>query len=273
MAERGKRGIPFINGSSYMNSIVERGAEETRTTDDVMTSSSVFNRTATCIIVLLIGVVIGWIAMAQVYTQATSVNVSGVRVPLPVGAALGIISVSMIGTLVFGIVSAVKRNPSRVCILLFCIFEGVMVGSVSMSYNSQYDGIVSQALIATLCVVVASAMLFKTGIVRRHLGTLQKFVLVALVSYILLSIVNMIMVFTGIWGGFGIWSTPLGIGITLFAVLLGGLMLSMDLTHAQIGIEEQVPERYSWMIAFSLTLDVVWIYLEILRLLALFRND
>jgi uncharacterized YccA/Bax inhibitor family protein len=269
-----KSSVPFINGSGYLcNAGWLEPPAGTGIRSQVLTSHEVAQKTGFCLVMLVAGMFVGWFVIARL-TAAAGVGLAaqGAGVGLPSGAALVILGLAVAATVALALINALRLEPSPVLILAYCVCSGVLVGALSLAYAHVYNGIVSQAVIATLCVVVASWALFSTGIVKAHQAKVTKFILVAICSYLLLSIVNIIMMVTGVWGGAGIWSGLWGIALSLFAVLLGGLMLAADLTHAQDGVRAQIPARYAWSLAYAITLDVVWIYLEILRLLALLNR-
>ncbi|WP_324650695.1 Bax inhibitor-1/YccA family protein [Georgenia sp. H159] len=180
--------------------------------------------------------------------------------------------------LVLGLVNAFKREPSPALIAGYAAAEGLFLGGISMVFESLYPGIVLQAVLATGATFVASLLLFTSGAVRVT-PKLTRFVLIALVGYALFSLVNLgIMLFGSNDAAFGLRSSveimgiPLGVIIGIFAVGLAAICLIMDFDAIKRGVEAGAPARYAWSAAFGLLVTLVWLYLEFLRLLAIFRE-
>lgn len=188
----------------------------------------------------------------------------------PMFPALPIIA-AVLG-LVFGLVNAFKKQPSVPLILLYAVFQGVFLGGISMIFEAQWSGIVMQAVIGTLCVFGATLLLFRSGKVRTS-PRMNKIFMIAIVGYLAFSVVNVILMVTGInqdpWGMRSGW---LGIAIGLLAVLLAAYSLVMDFEGIQNGVKNRVPEKWAWSAAFGLMVTLIWLYIEILRILAIFRN-
>jgi uncharacterized YccA/Bax inhibitor family protein len=212
--------------------------------------------------VLLVGATVGWLA-----------------VPRPGGMAL-VVTCSIIG-LVLAMVNVFKREPSRVLIIAYSALEGVFVGGISRFFEaySGAQGIVLQAVIASLCVFGVTLALFASGKIRAS-AKMTRIVLVALVGYLVFSIVNMILRFTGAVGDsvFGLRSTevmgiPLGVIIGIAVVLLAAYCLVVDFDTMKYAVQNGAPAKIAWTCAFGLVVDMVFLYLEILRVLALLNRN
>lgn len=183
-----------------------------------------------------------------------------------------------IGGLVLGLVNAFRREPSPALILGYAAFEGLFLGALSAVFEAMWPGIVLQAVLATFATFAASLALFASGKVRVT-PKFTRIVLVAMVGYLIYSLVNVgIMMFgaTGTaWGlndSVTIMGIPLGIVVGLVAVVLAAASLIIDFDAIKRGVERGVPARFAWQAAFGLVVTLVWLYLEFLRLLAIFRN-
>lgn len=181
---------------------------------------------------------------------------------------------------ILGLVNAFKREPSPPLILAYACAEGLVVGGLSGIMEQQYSGIVSQAVIGTICVVLAVLFLYRIGAVRASAKSTKIF-LFAMVGYLLFSLVNVGLSLTGVisdpWGlrtSVTIPGTdiPLGIVLGVFAILLASYSLVMDFSYIEEGVRNRIPERFGWTAAFGIMVTVVWLYLEILRLLAISRD-
>ena len=205
---------------------------------------------------------------------------------LLVGAAVGwtfasplVMIVGLVGGLVLGLVNTFKKVPSPGLIIAYAVLQGIFVGAVSMVFNSMWDGIVTQAVIGTLGVIGLTLFLFLSGRFRSS-ARMTKIVTVAMVGYLVYQIVNMILMATGVTGDaqFGLSSAnimgiPLGLIIGVVVVFLAAYSLVLDFESIQIGAQRGVPAVYAWQGAFGILVTVVWLYLEILRMLAIVRGN
>jgi uncharacterized YccA/Bax inhibitor family protein len=207
---------------------------------------------------------------------------------LLLGAAIGWVTVELvpflyIGAAIVGFVLALvnifKREPSPALILGYAGAQGVFLGGISAFFEFMYPGIVTQAVLATFCVVAVTLVLFASGKVRASAKATKVF-LVAMLGYLLFSVVNVIvMMFGGAnanpWGWRGdveIFGIPLGVILGVLAVLLGAYSLVMDFDFIQKGVQNRIPKKYQWTGAFGIMVTVIWLYLEILRLIAIARR-
>jgi len=199
---------------------------------------------------------------------------------LLVGAAVGwvfpvLAIVGAIAGLVLALVNIFKKKPSPPLILAYAFAEGLLVGGVSMFFSLMWDGIVPMALLGTLGVVGVTLALFANGKVRTSRRATKIF-LVAIVGYAAFSLVNIVLMATGVVDGFGglrdtpIFGIPLGIPLGILVVLLAAYSLVMDFEQVKRGVETGAPRIYGWTAAFGIMVTVVWLYLEILRLLSYF---
>ncbi|GAB48629.1 Bax inhibitor-1/YccA family protein [Mobilicoccus pelagius] len=183
-------------------------------------------------------------------------------------AGLAAITGSLV-TLVLGFVIAFKKNVSPALVLVFTVFEGLMVGGISAVFVRAYDGVVTTAVIATLCVFATMFLGWKTNLVRVTARSRRIFGM-AIVGYMLFMLVNFVAALFGMnagWGVFGVGS-GLSILVSVFAVGLASYSLAMDFDSIQRAIDAGAPEKYSWVLAYGLLVTVVWLYIELLRLFA-----
>ena len=161
-------------------------------------------------------------------------------------------------------------------ILLYAAVEGVFVGGVSDWYQTafQVSGLVAQAVLGTLAAFAAMLALYKTGVVRAT-PKFQRIMLIAMVGYLVFGVVHLIGASFGWWANI-YWSdggpSLLGIALSAFGVGLASLSLVLDFDYVDQGIRNGLPERYAWMAAFALVVTLVWLYLEMLRLLAILQG-
>jgi uncharacterized YccA/Bax inhibitor family protein len=206
--------------------------------------------------VLLVGATIGWTLTPMIFAI------------LPLAAVLGI---------VFGLINAFRRNPSPVLIILYAVFEGVFVGGISLVFEISWPGVVMQAVIGTLAVFGVVLALFASGKVRASRRA-TKIWFAAMFGYLLFSLINGILMWTGVLNdGFGMRSQevagiPLGLIIGILVVILAAYSFVMDFDQIKVGVERGAPAKFAWTCAFGLLVTLVWLYLELLRLLAILRR-
>ena len=219
-----------------------------------MTYDDVVVKTGITFAVLLAGAVIGW-QLPQLFW------------------------IGMIVGLVLGLVNAFKREPSPPLILAYAAFEGVFVGSVSFMFENltidgtSLQGIVAQAVLATLAVFGVSLWAYRSRRIRVT-PKFQRGVLIALGGYMVFVLVNFLFqVFGSSDSPFGFRSGIFGILIGLFAVGLAAFCLILDFDFIEQGVRNGLPARYAWTAAFGLVVTLVWLYIELLQLLAILRGE
>ena len=189
----------------------------------------------------------------------------GLRLPLLLGGALG--------GLALGLVIAFKKTISVPLIVLYAVLEGVFVGAISQFFEAAYPGIVSTAVIATVSTFAGMFLAWKFGIIKVTDKSRRIFGM-AVIGYMLFSLVNLGASLMGVgdsWG-FGGKSGLLGIGISVLGVGLASYSLAVDFDSVDRAVAARMPEKYSWLMAHGLIVSLVWLYLEILRLLARLRD-
>jgi uncharacterized YccA/Bax inhibitor family protein len=203
--------------------------------------------------ILVAGAVVGWVA--------------------PVLAIPGFI----VG-FILALVNIFKKQPSRGLILTYAAFQGLFVGGISQIFSLQWDGIVPQAVFGTLAVIGVTLFLFLSGKFRSS-PRMTRIVMVAMVGYLVFSLVNFgLWVFGATDGMFGlrsmeIFGIPLGVFLGILVVFLAAYSLVMDFESIQAGVQQGAPRVFGWQAAFGIMVTVVWLYIEILRLLAILRGE
>ena len=227
---------------------------------EVMTIEDSIAKSAASFGVLLVGAAIGWLTMQSLPF-------------LWVGA--GIVG------FILALVNIFKKEPSPALVLAYAGVQGVFVGGISAWYEYAFGGgIVAQAVIATLVVVGVTLALFASGKIRASKKATKVF-LIAMVGYLVFSLVNFgIMIFGGAdanpWGLRGsveIMGIPLGVILGIFVVILAAYSLVLDFDFIQQGVRNRAPKKYAWTGAFGIMVTVIWLYLEILRMLAIAQSS
>ena len=182
--------------------------------------------------------------------------------------------VSMFVGLGLGFANALKKVVSPPLILAYAAVEGVFLGGISYAFNqwalsNGYEGIISQAVIGTLVAFVVMLALYKSKLVKVN-GRFAKIMMVAMVSYLVIALLSFVAAMFGAGNGFGFYGMGwLGIGLCLLGVALAAFSLMLDFESINRGIQAGLPSRESWRMAFGLLVTLIWLYLEILRLLAI----
>jgi uncharacterized YccA/Bax inhibitor family protein len=213
-----------------------------------MTIGGTINKTAICLALVVIGAAIGWTIPALM---------------LP-GALVGF---------VLGLVNAFKKRPSPVLILLYAAAQGLFLGGLSQFLDGLYPGVAIQAVLATLCVAGVTLALYRSGKYRMT-PKLNKMFMIGMIGLIAFSLLNMVLMLTGVIDGmFGMRGGVLGLVIGVVAVLLATYALVADFTMIEELSNQGAPAIMAWRGAFGLTMTLIWLYTEILRILAILRGD
>jgi len=217
---------------------------------DRMTMTSVLQQTGLLFLLLLGGAVFGWVN----------------------AEAIGpILMVSLLAVFALLIVTLVKPQWVRVTGPLYAVAEGVLVGAISKIYSDVFDGIVLQAVLATLAVFAAMLFLYANRIIKVT-QRLRSTVVLATAGVALFYVVSIVLSLFGVQIPF-VWDGgPLSILLSVVIVGIAAFNLLLDFDMIERGVREGAPAWMSWFAAFGLMVTVVWLYLEILRLLALTRD-
>ena len=214
-----------------------------------VTIDDVVIKTGILFVLLLVGAVIGW-------------NVPG----LWIGAAI-------IG-LILGLVNSFKRQVSPPLVIAYALVQGVFLGGISQFYADAFEEpIVQQAVLGTLVAFAVMLVLYRSRIIKVD-GRFKKIRFVALISYLVIGVVSLISALFGVGGGFGFYGVgPLGLILCLVGVALASLTLALDFEAIAQSISMGLPERESWRLGFALMVTLIWLYLEILRFLAILNSS
>ncbi|MEV6975059.1 Bax inhibitor-1/YccA family protein [Kitasatospora sp. NPDC093806] len=183
-----------------------------------------------------------------------------------IGLAIGASLVAM----VLGLVISFKRSVSPPLILLYAGLEGFALGAITKFFNTIWPGIAIQAVLGTAAVFAAMLIAYKTGRIRVTPRYTRIGIAIAM-GFVLLLMINMVASMFG--ADMGLRSGPLGIVVGLIGIGLGAFFLSLDFAAIEEAIAHGAPQKESWRAAFGLTLSLVWIYVEMLRLIAILRGD
>ena len=257
-AQAGTQGYPVSSSSeeqmaSYeamMNApaadAVDRG---TMTFDDVVVKSLM------CFGLLLVGATVGWM------TGIVAMGVALVLFFASCAVTLG---------LVLFIQFSKKIRPGA--IVTYSLIEGFSLGVISYTFEAYFPGIVISAVLATLVVIGTTLAAFTMGFVRNS-STLTRVAGIGSVAFFFYYLVTFALSVTGMVDmraveNSTVFGIPLGVIIGVLAVFIGVLCLVRDFDAVKVGVASNVPEKYSWLCTFAIMTDVIWIYLQILKILS-----
>ena len=241
--------------AQQLQELFDRSGTET----EAMTVEDSIAKTGLTFAVLIVGAVAGWMLT-------------------PSMPALWMIA-GLVG-LVLAMVNIFKREPSPGLIMAYAAAQGVFIGGISLFYNTQWPGIVVQAVLATFVVIGVTLALFVSGKIRAS-AKATKIFLILMVSYLVYSLINVLVSAFGgangnpfgISGEFEVLGIPLGVILGPIVILLGAYSLVLDFDSIQRGVAQRAPKKYGWSAAFGIMVTVIWLYLEILRFLAILRSE
>ncbi|MFI8928587.1 Bax inhibitor-1/YccA family protein [Streptomyces sp. NPDC053474] len=224
-----------------------------------MTMDDVVMRTATTLGVLVVTAALAWALLP----------VDDANISKSYGIAIGAGLVAMI----LGFVQAFKRKASPPLILAYAALEGVFLGVVSSVVDNRIaSGAAMQAVLGTMAVFLAVLVAYKAGWIRVN-RRFYGFVMAAALGFVLLMAVNLLFSVFGGGDGLGFRSGGLGIMFGIIGVLLGACFLALDFKQVEDGIAYGAPREEAWLAAFGLTMTLVWIYMEFLRLIAILQGN
>ena len=245
----GRSGNPSLNDATFKY----EGYREGQT----MTLQGTVNKTGILLTLLILAAVYPW----NLYFQSGN---PALVMPFALGGA--------IGGFVFAIVTTFKKTWAGLTAPIYAVLQGLFLGSVSAIFEAQYPGIVIQATGLTFGTLASLLMLYKLGIIKPT-ENFKLMIVSATMGIGVLYFISFIMNMFGSTGIGFIHSNGLfGIGFSLFVVAIAALNLVLDFDFIEQGSEQGAPAYMEWYGAFSLMVTLVWLYLEILRLLAKLRS-
>ncbi|GAA1532129.1 Bax inhibitor-1/YccA family protein [Streptomyces albidochromogenes] len=253
------QGNPYAQGAPanpyatnpYAQQDTQYGAPQAPVRGNVMTMDDVVARTGMTLGLVIAGATVAWV------------------MDLNMGLAIGAALVAM----VLGLVQSFKRKPVPALILAYAAFEGIFLGAISNYVNTYVaEGAAMQAVLGTMAVFVTMLVLYKTRIIRVT-QRFTRYLMIATISFLVLTSVNLLFMVFGGGDGLGFRSGGMGILFGVVGVLLGAFFLALDFKQVEDGVAYGAPREESWMAAFGLTMTLVWIYLEMLRLVSILSGD
>ncbi len=225
-----------------------------------MTIDSVVQKTAMSLGVVIVFALGTWILTPDITSQAN------------IGSIYAAATVGLLGAFALSMVNSFKKVVSPALVLAFAALEGVGMGAISKIFDAQFgQGVVSGAVIGTFGAFAGTLAAYK--ILNIQVGDkFRKGVVAAMFGMIGLAVMEMVLgAFGSQIGLFGV--SGLGMLTAVAGLVLGVFMLILDFDFVEKGIANGLPERESWRAAFAMTVSLVWIYTNLLRILAFFSQD
>ena len=228
-----------------------------------MTVDTVVQKTAISLVVVIAAAFVTWAMTPAIDVNSTNDDLGGL---------IALMTIGSLGAFVLSMVNSFKRVISPALVLAFCVLEGVALGGLSKFFDAQFgDGVVMGAVLGTFAAFAGTLAAYKFFDIKVG-AKFRMFVIAAVFGMIGLSLMELLLsMFGAELGLFGVSSLGM---LTAFAGLaLGVFMLIMDFDFVEQGIANRLPERESWRAAFAMTVSLVWIYTNLLRILAFFSQD
>jgi uncharacterized YccA/Bax inhibitor family protein len=213
----------------------------------------------------------------EVMTLDGTVNKTGVLLALCVGGAYfgwnspGLVMPAILIGFVIALFTIFRPKNSPYTAPAYAAIEGVALGGITMIFEAQYPGIGIQAIGLTFGILASLLFCYKSGIIKPT-ENFRLMIFAGTMGIFILYLVSFIMSFFGNSIGFIHSNGLFGIGFSLFVVAIASLNLVLDFDFIEEGAEKGMPKYLEWYGAFSLMVTLIWLYLEILRLLAKIRS-
>ena len=186
-----------------------------------------------------------------------------------------LIGLAMIGGVVIGLVLGLIISFSKMAnpalVVAYALFEGVFVGAISKVFESLYNGIVLQAVVATFGVFLLMAVLYRAKVIRAT-PKFTRGLIAVMAGLFAVMLINLVLTLFGFDTGLRSGG-PLAIGFSLICIVVASLSFILSFNEVEEGVRMGLPQRYSWIAAFGILVSLIWLYVEILRLLSFFQGD
>ena len=239
---------PALNANTF-KSFAHVDAERTMTIDGTV------NRTA--FLLLLVVLAASW-----TWRISTEAGIGAVQ-PWMMGG--------LVGGLIFALVTSFKREWAPVTAPIYAVVKGLFLGGISAIYNAQFQGIVAQAIALTVGTLVCLLIAYKSHLIKVT-ENFKLGVVAATGGIFLVYVVTLVLGLFGVGVPYIHSNGIMGIGFSLFVVVIAALNLVLDFDFIENGAEYGAPKYMEWYAAFGLLVTLIWLYIEILRLLSKLRS-
>lgn len=244
-----------------------QSALATPSADASMSVGGVFVKSLAFLVVLVAAGLYGWNATVDPATADAAGGYATVTVTVPGGFWLA-------SFLAFGVGIYTSLNPRRAAVsgLIYAALEGYLLGAISAMFDSQTDGIVAAAILGTVCVFLVALLLYVTRIVRPT-AKMAFGVSAGLGGLCLLYLLVWVLSIFDVGFLYSEQFRTVGIAVTLIAVVLAALTLTLNFGAIEVGVQTGAPKWLEWYSAYGLLVTLIWLYLMILRLLAVANRN
>jgi uncharacterized YccA/Bax inhibitor family protein len=245
-----RSGNPVLGENTFLD--VGSGQVVSRA-DDAMSINGTVNKTAVLLVCLIAGAAFTWSKF-----DGTPAGAQAVLPWLAVGA---------IGGFILALITVFKKTWAPVTAPVYAVLEGLFLGAISAMYELRFHGIVLQAVAMTFGVLFMLLAVYRSGLIK----VTDNFRLGVVAATGGIALVYLADIVLGMFGhplGFLRGSSMLSIGVSVFVVIIASLNLVLDFDFIERGAEARAPKYMEWYAAFGLMVTLVWLYLEILRLLS-----
>jgi uncharacterized YccA/Bax inhibitor family protein len=257
------RGSPVLTDERFGSAAEKVGYSPAR-----FTVGGAVTATGVLTVLLVASAIVGWLSVPEFqpvtnpYTGETTNPIGGIPMWVFVAGIAGF---------VFLIVSYWKPAVAMITAPLYALSYGALVGAISHVYNASYDGIVTQALFATMSVFTVMLLLYATRIIK----VTNRFTMIVVGATAGIALMYLAAFVAGLFGAqvsFLHDGSPLAIGISAFIIVIAALNLAIDFAFIEKASLHGVPKRLEWLAALGLVVTLVWIYLEVLRLIGMLNR-
>ncbi len=242
----GRSGNPTLNENTF-----ERSGHYND--QETMTIGGTVNKSFMLLALLIGAAVISWVMFFNGYDMF----------PLMVGGAIG-------GFVLALIISFVPKSAPYLA-PIYAVAEGLFLGALSANYESLYYGITLQAALLTMCVFLGMLLAYKTGLIKASPG-FRRGIIAATAGVALVYLLSFVLGLFGVTVPYLHDSTPIGIGISIVIIIIAALNFVLDFNFIEEGAHQGAPKYMEWYGSFGLLVTLVWLYIEIIRLLSKLAN-
>ncbi len=253
---------PATWGTGSANSNDGQYGRQPPMTEAPMTIDSVVQKTGISLFVVMVVAAITWVFIGDLGVVGEGAMTTAVTLMIiGAGAAFGL-----------SLVNSFKKVISPALVLAFAVAEGVALGALSKVFDARFDGgIVTQAVLGTFAAFAGTLAAYKFFNIQVG-AKFRTFVIAGMFGMVALGLLEMVLgAFGNSVGFFGFGG--LGLLFAVAGLVLGIFMLILDFDFVERGVAAGIPERESWRAAFALTVSLVWIYTNLLRILAILQSD
>lgn len=246
----GRTSNPALNRNTFTSNVF------TADTSEVMTLSGTVNKIFIMLLFVMAGASFTWGRFFNAYDLQSGAS-----------AVSGLMILGGIGGLITAIVTVFRKKAAKITAPLYAIFQGLFLGGLSAFFEAQYPGIVIQAVGVTFGVLFALLLAYKSGYIKAT-ENFKLGVAAATGGIFLFYMVSFVLSIFGVQIGYFQSNSGLSIILSLVVVVIAALNLVLDFDFIEKGAESGAPKYMEWYAAFGLMVTLIWLYIEMLRLLS-----